>query len=98
MSLTIVFLALLTAATAPPPVDLPDEMSAVDIVERDYADDEFVYDGEVATTEDQPEGDTGATSDQDSGEAATGTIYQRRGGGIKRRVAAMHIVENDEAS
>ena len=75
---------------------------AIDIVEQEYADDEFVYDGEAAqkpdAATDHAEDDPEATQQDDSEETATGTIYQRRGGGIKRRVAAMHIVENDEAS
>jgi len=78
---------------------------AIDIVEQEYADDEFVYDGaggsedaplEEATADDGSE--SKATDQGDSDEAVTGTIYQRRGGGIKRRVAAMHVIENDEAS
>ena len=78
---------------------------AIDIAEPEYATDEFVYDGEESGETAPPANPAAeaAPSPDDSEhdgteEAATSTIYQRRGGGIKRRVAAMHIVENDEAS
>lgn len=55
---------------------------------------QFVYDGDISEEPQVPHAD-GAAQD-DSEEAATDTIYQRRGGGVKRRVAAIQVPPTDE--
>jgi hypothetical protein len=88
------------------PSDPIDTVVAIDIADQDYAAEEFVYDGAERQAAPTPQGEQGGgtveaaadATEEASDEVATDTIYQRRGGGIKRRVAAMHVVENDEAS